>query len=146
MKKVVAFFAVIAVVAAVVSLCVSRGVSRCEQCCSANQEDVLARLQKELSLTPAQKASLEPIEKKFQKTNALYASRMQEANRALAKALEKGDPKAPEIAEAIDAIHHHMGEMQKASIAHLFEMRSVLTPEQGDKLFAMAREALENSR
>lgn len=145
MKKILVFFLIVAVVAAVTTVCVNRSLVRCRTCC-ASSEDVSSRLQKELSLTAEQKAALEPIEKKFQAANALYTARMNEANRALARALEKGDPDAPEIAEAIDAIHHHMGEMQKASIAHLFEMRSVLTREQGDKLLAMAREALENPR
>lgn len=145
MKKLIVFFFVVAAVAAITSVCVTRSVSRPLSCC-ASDEDMSARLQRELSLSAEQKAALEPIEKKFKEANARYAARMGEANRALAKALEKGDPNAPEIAEAIDAIHHHMGEMQKASIAHLFEMRSVLTKEQGDRLLAMAREALENSR
>ena len=37
-----------------------------------------------------------------------------------------------------------MGDLQKASIEHVFEMRTVLSPEQGDKLLALARKILES--
>jgi hypothetical protein len=38
-----------------------------------------------------------------------------------------------------------MGDLQKASIKHVFAMRAVLSPEQGDKLLVLARQALEQS-
>ena len=36
-----------------------------------------------------------------------------------------------------------MGELQKASIEHVFAMRSVLTPEQSDNLLELAQRTLE---
>ena len=70
---------------------------------------------------------------------------MRSANHELAVAIRKGVPNSPEIAAAVGRIHLHMGELQKASIDHIFEMRSVLTPAQGDKLLQLAEQGLDVS-
>ena len=38
-----------------------------------------------------------------------------------------------------------MGELQKLSIQHIFEMKTVLTPEQFERLLHYAQQALENN-
>ena len=43
-------------------------------------------------------------------------------------AASQGD--SPEVRAAVDHFHDAMGALQKATIAHVFEMRAVLTPEQ----------------
>ena len=48
--------------------------------------------------------------------------------RNLGIAASQGD--SPEVRAAVDHFHDAMGALQKATIAHVFEMRAVLTPEQ----------------
>ena len=36
----------------------------------------------------------------------------------------------PKVASAIEDVHERMGDLQKATIAHVFEMRTLLTPDQ----------------
>ena len=70
---------------------------------------------------------------------------MRQANQELAAAIAKSKGYSPEVAAAVEKVHQHMGELQKASLEHLFEMRTVLTPEQGERLFQLAHDALEKS-
>jgi hypothetical protein len=50
----------------------------------------------------------------------------------------------PRVAACVEVVHQRMGDLQKASIEHVFEMRSVLSPEQGDKLLTLAQKILES--
>mgnify|MGYP003677692789 CR=1 FL=1 len=45
-------------------------------------------------------------------------------------AIEASDGDSPAVRAAVDHFHTAMGELQKATIAHVFEMRSTLTPAQ----------------
>ena len=36
----------------------------------------------------------------------------------------------PKVTAAVDHVHHVMGEMQKSTLEHLFEMRAVMNPDQ----------------
>ncbi|MBL9188386.1 MAG: periplasmic heavy metal sensor [Opitutaceae bacterium] len=139
MKTLMGFFVAVVAVAALSSLCTLQWVeSRRSQ-----KMDPHEWLHKELRITPAQHQALEPIEEKFASQNRSLRERMREANHQLALAIRKGQPDSPEIAAAIGKIHLHMGELQNASIAHIFEMRRVLTPEQGDKLLQLAEQGLD---
>jgi|GEM_PF-3594400 len=51
-------------------------------------------------------------------------------NRELAQAIAASQGDSPEVRAAVDHFHDAMGALQKATIAHVFEMRAVLTPEQ----------------
>jgi hypothetical protein len=48
----------------------------------------------------------------------------------LARAIEQSDGDGPPVQAAVDHFHVAMGALQKETIAHVFEMRSVLTPAQ----------------
>ena len=52
------------------------------------------------------------------------------ANRELAAAIASSGGDTPEVQAAVDHFHVAMGDLQKATIAHVFEMRAVLNPEQ----------------
>jgi len=102
-------------------------------------------LHKELNLSDEQVRALKPIEERFSTQEKELTRRLQDANRDLAKALSEQKAFTPKVSQAVEAVHHHMGELQKASLEHLFEMRQVLTPEQGDKLLKLASQTLEQS-
>lgn len=142
MRTLIGLFAMAVVVAAVSSFCTLRWVATRPPIVSADAHDWL---HKELHITPEQHKALEPIETRFAEKERMHRELMQAANRQLAAALRKGDANAPEIAAAVHQIHLHMGELQKDSIEHLFEMRAVLTPEQSNKLLQLAEKALEDS-
>ncbi len=142
MKSFLGIFALAVAVAAISSFCTLRWVATRPPIDSSDAHEWLHR---ELHITPAQHKALEPIEAQFADKERMHREQMRAANRQLAAALYKGDPNSPEIAAAVHQIHLHMGELQKDSIEHLFEMRSVLTPEQNEKLMQLAEKALEET-
>ena len=54
------------------------------------------------------------------------------ANQELARAIARSDGDGPQVQAAVDHFHVAMGALQKETIAHVFEMRSVLTPAQAE--------------
>ncbi|MBX3478803.1 MAG: periplasmic heavy metal sensor [Caulobacter sp.] len=83
-----------------------------------------------LDLTPDQSRRLEVIEKSYAVERKRLEGEIRSANRELAVAIQKGEKDSPELNAAIDHLHMAMGALQKATIAHVFDMRAVLTPEQ----------------
>ncbi len=55
---------------------------------------------------------------------------MRADNRALAAAIVAEKGYGPRVSAAVDQSHHAMGLVQKATLQHLFAMRSVLKPAQ----------------
>lgn len=138
MRTVAAFFLTVVIVAALASFCTFRwAASR-----SAAEADSHEWLHKELNLTPEQNAALAPIEEKFAARHHQLADALRDADRDLARTIAEDKAYTPRVAAAVETIHHRMGELQKASIEHIFEMRSVLTPEQGNKLLRLTEEGL----
>ena len=141
MKHLAVFFVAVIAVAALSSFLTMRWV----EARHAAPVDPHEWLHSELKISPEQHRALEPIETKFAARNQKLREQMRAANHELAVALGKGQPDSPEIAAAIGKIHLHMGELQNASIDHLFEMRAKLTPEQGATLLRLAQQALDSS-
>ena len=48
----------------------------------------------------------------------------------LAQAMENEHEYGPEVSAAIDEVHARMGDLQKATVRHVFDMREILEPEQ----------------
>ncbi|MDP3073795.1 MAG: periplasmic heavy metal sensor [Opitutaceae bacterium] len=139
MKTIIGLFVAVVAVAALSSFCTLRWMESRR----ARAVDPHEWLHSELKITPAQHAALEPIEAKFAEQNRVLRERLRAANHELGGAIRKGRSDSPEITAAVGKIHVHMRELQKASIDHIFEMRSVLTPEQGDKLLQLAEKGLD---
>lgn len=83
-----------------------------------------------LDLTPAQQAEIDRLEKSFSNTRHALDARLRESNAALAQAIETEHEIGPKVTGAVDASHMAMGELQKATLAHVFAMRAVLNPSQ----------------
>jgi len=84
----------------------------------------------ELDLTAAQHAEIGVIEARFAAIRPGLEGEVRAANQELAQAIEQGEGDGPRVQAAVDHFHAAMGALQKETIAHVFEMRSVLTPEQ----------------
>lgn len=83
-----------------------------------------------LDLTAEQDARLDAIEAGFAPERTRLEADVRAANRELAAAIAANQGDSPQVQAAVDHFHDAMGALQKATIAHVFEMRSVLTPEQ----------------
>jgi len=142
MKKIGLFFVAVLVVAAIAAYCTVRWT---EGRSTPNSLAAHEWLHRELQLTEAQHKALAPIEVKFAETQRRLSTSLHEANVNLARVITEDKAYTPRVAAAVEHVHHCMGDLQKASIEHVFEMRAVLTPEQGDKLLSLAERALEQT-
>ena len=84
----------------------------------------------QLDLTAEQETRLEAIEARFASRRGALEAEVRTANRELADAIAASEGDSPKVQAAVDHFHLAMGDLQKATIAHVFEMRSVLTPQQ----------------
>jgi hypothetical protein len=95
-----------------------------------SETELHAFLHGDLDLNAAQTAKIEAIEQRFATRRKALELEMKAANAHLAQAMEAEHGYGPEVTAAVDHTHHVMGEMQKETLEHLFEMRSVLRPDQ----------------
>ena len=101
----------------------------------------------ELVLTEDQNSRLETLEARFAVERAALESSLRAANARLAQAMDAEHEYGPEVSAAIDDVHGHMGELQKATGQHVFDMREILEPEQQRLFDRKVSEALtSNSR
>ena len=101
----------------------------------------------ELVLTEDQNARLETLEARFAVERAELESSLRAANARLAQAMADEHEYGPEVSAAIDDVHGRMGELQKATVQHVFDMREILEPEQQRLFDRKVSEALtSNSR
>ncbi|WP_292229676.1 periplasmic heavy metal sensor [Brevundimonas sp.] len=89
-----------------------------------------AVVHQKLKLDAAQEQRLAVIEARFAERRPLLEAEVRAANRELAAAIASSGGDTPEVQAAVDHFHVAMGDLQKATIAHVFEMRAVLNPEQ----------------
>ncbi|HQS70364.1 MAG: heavy metal resistance protein [Novosphingobium sp. 28-62-57] len=83
-----------------------------------------------LDLTAQQEAQIDQLEADFSNRRKALDAQLRQSNIALAKAIEAEQQIGPKVGAAVDASHMAMGELQKATLAHVFAMRAVLTPSQ----------------
>jgi len=84
----------------------------------------------ELSLTREQMASLDEMEATFAIKRRSLELSMRAANATLASAMDEEHEYGPKVASAIEGVHVQMGELQKATVEHVFQMRAILNPDQ----------------
>lgn len=90
-------------------------------------------LHHQLKLDAGQEARIEAIERQFAVRRRALELELRAANARLADAIQAEHGNGPMVSAAVDASHVAMGELQKATLAHIFAMRQVLRPEQADK-------------
>ena len=143
MKRVIFFFGAVVIVAGLAALATLRwSESRGPV---GKDHDPHDWLHAELQLTNEQHKALEPIEVKFAAQQRRLSEDLRVANRRLAQVMSEEKTYTPRVAAEVATVHRCMGDLQRLSIEHVYEMRTVLSPEQGEKLMRLAREALERS-
>ena len=111
-----------------------------------NHAESHAWLHKQLALTNGQEEKLTPIEARFHVNETKLVADIHNANQELATAITDGKTYSESVVKAVENIHHAQGELQKLTIEHFFEMQTVLTPEQIDKLNRLAADALVKNK
>lgn len=85
-----------------------------------------AFVHEELDLTPAQEQKLDRLEDGFAVEQRRLELELRSANAQLAQAMENEHRYGPEVGVAIDQVHTKMGDLQKATVRHVFAMRELL--------------------
>ena len=86
-----------------------------------------------LDLSPEQDRRLDEIEAAFAERRAPLEAEVRQANAELSAAIAASQGEPPEVQAAVDHFHTAMGDLQMATIRHVFEMRAVLTPRQAEE-------------
>lgn len=97
-----------------------------------------------LDLSAEQDRNLDVIEARFAARRPALEAEVRAANRELAAAIAASEGDTPEVQAAVDHFHAAMGDLQKATITHVFEMRSVLTPAQAEVFDEAVADALRD--
>jgi len=84
----------------------------------------------QLDLTVDQKARLDRLERDFAARRAAHEAELRAANAELAAAIQADHEYNPQVQAAIDRFHRAMEALQRDTVLHVLEMRTVLTPSQ----------------
>ncbi|PCD03482.1 heavy metal resistance protein [Sphingomonas spermidinifaciens] len=122
-----ALVAVVAFVAAIGGVFVGRAIIPERH---AQSSELHALLHNDLDLDAGQAAGIERLEREFAERREALEAELRADNARLAAAIEAEHANGPRVAAAVDASHRAMGELQKATLAHVFAMRQLLRPDQ----------------
>lgn len=87
-------------------------------------------LHHKLALDAAQQARVQILEQRFAVQRRALELEVRADNARLAEAIEAEHGNGPRVTAAVDRSHAAMGELQKATLAHIFAMRQILRPNQ----------------
>ncbi|NBX72844.1 MAG: periplasmic heavy metal sensor [Alphaproteobacteria bacterium] len=99
-------------------------------------------LHEQIGITAEQDQKLSEIENKFADKQRVLREKIHVGNLELAAAMLEDKAFSERVAAAVERIHHAQGELQKATIEHIFDMQTILTPQQAEKLNKLAADAL----
>lgn len=108
----------------------------------AHRDSLDAAVHRELGLTTGQNRRLETIEAAYAVRKAELDAELRAAARDIAAAVSEDHGPSERLTQAIDRFHNAMGKTQREAIAHVFEMRAVLDPEQQTRFDAIVRAEL----
>ena len=111
----------------------------------AEKGDAHAWIHTQLGITSAQEKTLEPIEQRYTEQKKHYGEMLRIANAELGKAILEERSDSERVKAAVARIHEAQGELQNATLQHIFEMKSVLTPQQYEKLLQSTADALSTA-
>lgn len=83
-----------------------------------------------LALDNRQRAQLDRLEQRYAVQRRALELELRADNARLAEAIEAEHGNGPRVAAAVDQSHAAMGELQKATLVHIFAMRQLLKPDQ----------------
>lgn len=87
-------------------------------------------VQEQLDLDLAQEAKVEALEAQFATRRTELEAKLRAANGELAQAMASEHQYGPRVAAAVDHAHMAMGDLQKATLEHVFAMRALMRPDQ----------------
>ena len=90
-------------------------------------------IHEQLDLTAPQAEKLDQLEADFTTKRQRLEADLRTANAQLAQAMREEHTYGPKVSAAIDRVHAHMGELQKATVRHVFAMRALLDEKQREK-------------
>ena len=108
----------------------------------AADSELHALIHDRLDLDAAQHAKLDALERQFAIRRQAREFEMRADNAKLAAAIETEHGYGPQVSAAIDQSHMVMGELQRATLEHIFAMRGLLRPDQAAKFDAAVVKAL----
>ena len=113
------------------------GIARSRQ--AANSTDIMHQ---ELDLDARQEAGVEALEKSFAGRRKELEAKLRQANAELARAMSTEHQYGPRVTTAVDHAHMAMGDLQKATLEHVFAMRALLRPDQAARFDRAVDKAL----
>ncbi len=87
-------------------------------------------LHHQLALDTGQQARLEILEQQFAVQRRALELQLRADNAQLAEAIEAEHGNGPRVTAAVDHSHAVLGQLQKATLAHIFAMRQLLRHDQ----------------
>lgn len=122
--------AAVAFLAALAGVLIGRGISeRAPEQSSALHE----LLHEGLGLDERQLAQIEELEATFAARRRALEAEIRAENARLAAAIQAERGYGPRVTAEIERSHQIMGELQKATLEHIFAMRTVLRPDQAER-------------
>lgn len=106
------------------------------------ESEIHRLLHDQLDLDAAQKQRIAAIEQGFATRRHALETELRADNARLAAAIQAEHGYGPAVREAVDRSHMAMGELQKATLEHIFAMRAVLRPQQAAQFDASVVKAL----
>lgn len=83
-----------------------------------------------IDLDSRQEQQLDLLERRYAIENAQLELAVRRANASLAMAMDREHEYGPGVGAAIDQVHASMGDLQKATVRHVFAMREILNARQ----------------
>ena len=102
-------------------------------------------MEREIDLDAGQKARIAGLEHGFAQRRDALEGELRAANADLAAAIAREHGYGPQVEQAVDRSHMAMGELQKATLQHVFAMRTVLRPDQTPRFDAAVAQALTSA-
>jgi Spy/CpxP family protein refolding chaperone len=99
-------------------------------------------VRRDLKLTPGQSAEVQAIEDKYYDRRTTLREQVAGANRELADALMADMAFGREAQQASNHVEQGLGQLQRATILYVLQVRDVLTPEQQMIYYRKVREVL----
>jgi hypothetical protein len=99
-------------------------------------------IHEQLDLDSRQNAQIEVLEARFAERRSALEAKLKQANAELAEAMASEHEYGPRVAAAVDHAHMAMGDLQKATLEHVFAMRALLRPDQAARFDRAVSRAL----
>ena len=136
--------AAIAIISAASSFLTLRMVSRDQ---GHPAEDYHEWIHNKLNMTPEQERRSLTSERRYEETKRHLEEVIRLANSELAERILKDKSYSPSVEKSVAEIHSAVGQLQKATLEHIFELKEVLDAEQYGRLIELTAQGLsENTR